>query len=311
MNDIEPLVLNNNISGDNNDIFPDTMGEIHAFDDKLETRYDLITQIYPPKIMHQNSISLEVIPSGSVHLIIFSPMYNVAKKYKDEPSGDKQANYIYLQLMGQIFKECFRVLVDGGKICVNISNFGNKPYTELDSILSMKLIEAGFDPFQNLIWLKGQAGAKSAWGSWLNSSNPYFRSVKENVIIARKGNKSLKKPLPTSQVTMTRDGFLRSTLDVWYIKPVRNSVHPAPFPVGLPHRLINMFTTTDMVVLDVMAGSGQTIEAAKNLGRKAIGVDISKTYAHYMRERFHVQDYIDLVNVYGTKWANWFNSLDA
>ena len=74
-------------------------------------------------------------------------------------------------------------------------------------------------------------------------------------------------------------------------------IHPTQKPIPLLQRLVELFTDVDDVVIDPFAGSGSTLIAAANLGRKAYGFEISKRF--YLDACNAMQKYIqpDLFNV--------------
>jgi DNA modification methylase len=61
--------------------------------------------------------------------------------------------------------------------------------------------------------------------------------------------------------------------------------HPAPFPVELPRRLIELFSFAGDVVLDPFMGSGSTAVAAVSTGRRFVGYEIDAGYVDLARER--------------------------
>ena len=64
-----------------------------------------------------------------------------------------------------------------------------------------------------------------------------------------------------------------------------NRGHSAAFPEALPAWFVRLFTQPGDVVLDPFAGSGSTLAAARDLGRRAVGVDVSAAYCALARER--------------------------
>jgi site-specific DNA-methyltransferase (adenine-specific) len=129
------------------------------------------------KIILGNSEKMEEIPDNSLHLMITSPPYNVTKDY-DENLSLKE----YLNLLKNVFLETHRVLVNGGRACVNIANVGRKPYFPLSDFISQIMLEIGFNMRGEIIWNKGAgAGVSMAWGSWQSASNPVLRDVHEYI----------------------------------------------------------------------------------------------------------------------------------
>ncbi len=79
------------------------------------------------------------------------------------------------------------------------------------------------------------------------------------------------------------DRTMSSLGDVWHIAPESSTEHPAPFPMELASRAIG--ATTAKLVLDPFMGSGTTLRAAKDLGRKAIGIEIEERYCEIAAKR--------------------------
>lgn len=80
------------------------------------------------KIFCKSSEKMDELPDNSVHLMVTSPPYNVSKEY-DENLSLKE----YLNLLNTVWEETYRVLVPGGRACVNVANLGRKPYIPLHS----------------------------------------------------------------------------------------------------------------------------------------------------------------------------------
>jgi DNA methylase len=149
------------------------------------------------------------------------------------------------------------------------------------------------------VWWKGRAaGGSCAWGSFQSPRNPVLRDVTERIVIAGKGRfdravhpeERLEGGLP-SMATISRDEFLEATTDLWDIPPesAHRVGHPAPFPVELPMRLIQLYTYEDDVVLDPFMGSGSTAVAALRTGRHYVGFDTDPEYVRRARERIEVE----------------------
>jgi site-specific DNA-methyltransferase (adenine-specific) len=118
------------------------------------------------------------IPDNYVHLMITSPPYNVSKEYDEDLSLRE-----YLDLLHKVFKETFRVLVHGGRACINVANIGRKPYIPLSDYVSHIMIDLGFDMRGEIIWNKAAgAGVSTAWGSWQSASNPILRDTHEYIL---------------------------------------------------------------------------------------------------------------------------------
>jgi DNA modification methylase len=249
-------------------------------------RDPLPDQLFPPelenKIIQSSAEDMHIIPNNSLHLIITSPPYNVTKEYDEDLSLQE-----YLQLLHKVFSETYRVLVDGGRACVNVANLGRKPYIPLSVFISNIMLEIGFQMRGDIIWNKAAgAGISMAWGSWRSASNPVLRDTHEYILIFSKGSFARKKP-EGKENTITREQFMEWTKSVWTMNPesARKVGHPAPFPVELPYRLIQLYTFSSDVVLDPFLGSGTTAIAALRAGRKYIGYENDPAYAHHAEER--------------------------
>lgn len=237
---------------------------------------------YENTIILGSSENMTEIPDCSVHLMVTSPPYNVTKEYDEDLTLRE-----YLQLLRKVFAETYRVLVHGGRACVNVANLGRKPYIPLSDYVSQMMLEIGFLMRGEIIWYKGAgAGVSMAWGSWQSAANPVLRDTHEYILIFSKGSFSRKKP-DGKKDTITREQFMEWTKSVWIMNPesAKKVGHPAPFPVELPYRLIQLYTYTGDVVLDPFMGSGSTAIAALKSGRKYIGYEIDPTYVKLAEDR--------------------------
>ncbi|MFX0095282.1 MAG: DNA-methyltransferase [Candidatus Hodarchaeota archaeon] len=242
-----------------------------------------------PKILNtihcMDSRSLSNLPDSSIHLAITSPPYNVAKEYDDDLSLSE-----YLNLLQDVFLEVYRVLVTGGRVCINVANIGRKPYIPLHSYIIQIMHKIGFLMRGEIVWNKAaSAGSSTAWGSWLSSSNPALRDVHEYILAFSKG--SYKRPKESKEDTISRDEFLEFTKSIWEFptESAKRIGHPAPFPVELPYRLIQLYSFKGDIILDPFCGSGTTCIAALKAQRRFIGYDIDENYVELARKR--IQDF--------------------
>ncbi len=222
------------------------------------------------------------IPDRSVHLCVTSPPYNASKEYDGNLTIGE-----YRQLLTDVFREVFRVLVPGGRLCINIANLGRKPYIPLHSFVIADMLDLGFLMRGEIIWNKSaSAGGSTAWGSWMSPSNPTLRDVHEYIMIFCKDTFK-RKPPEKRQPTISRDDFLAWTKSVWEFptESAKRVGHPAPFPIELPRRFIDLYTYRGEVVIDPFCGSGTTCVAAKMLNRRFIGYDVNQEYTETARER--------------------------
>ncbi len=241
---------------------------------------------------------MEAIPSKSVALVVTSPPYFAGKEYEEDLGRNGvPADYLdYLRMLGQVFSECVRVLEPGGRIAVNVANLGRRPFRSLASDVTRILQDdLGLLLRGEVVWAKADGASGScAWGSFRSASNPVLRDVTERVIIASKGRfdraltteQRRRAGLPSSS-WISNDEFLEATLDLWRIPPesATRVGHPAPFPVELPLRLIDLYTFQGDLVLDPFLGSGTTAVAAVQRGRRYAGYDTDGAYVELARQR--------------------------
>ncbi len=226
-------------------------------------------------IFCHSSEAMTELPDCSVHLMVTSPPYNVGKEY-DEDLSLKD----YLAFLRRVWKETERVLVPGGRMCINVANLGRKPYIPLHAFIAEQAIDLGFLMRGEIIWNKAASASPStAWGSWKSAGNPTLRDVHEYILVFCKGTFKRQNP-DNRENTIGRDEFLEYNKSVWNFpaEPARKIGHPAPFPVELPRRLIQMYCFKNEIVLDPFMGSGQTAIAAVNSGRHYIGYETEEKY---------------------------------
>lgn len=232
------------------------------------------------------------IPNNCVHLVVTSPPYNASKAYDEDLSLTE-----YLSLLHEVFSECYRILAPGGRMVVNVANLGRKPYIPLASHINLIMHEIGFMHRGEVIWDKSaSAGSSCAWGSFQSASNPCLRDIHEYMLMFSKGDYKLprtKAERSDGRIdTIGRDEFIQQTKSIWSFstESARRVNHPAPFPVELPRRCIEMFTFLGDVVFDPFLGSGTTAVAAKQTGRVYIGCDISDEYCEIAEQRLESTD---------------------
>ena len=236
------------------------------------------------KIFHKSSENMEELENNSVSLTVTSPPYNIGKDSDSDLTDDK-----YWSMMENIFKETYRVTQSGGRLVVNVANLGRKPYIPFSKYFTELLIETGFIMRGEIIWQKSKgANANFAWGSWLSASNPVIRDIHEYCLVFSKD--SLKKSTQ-GESSLEKEEFMESTLSIWNINPekAKKIGHPAPFPVELPKRFINLYSFKDDLVLDPFIGSGTTAVASKLMQRNYVGYEINKDYIEIANKRLRAE----------------------
>jgi site-specific DNA-methyltransferase (adenine-specific) len=233
------------------------------------------------RIFCKSSESMQELPDSSVHLMVTSPPYNVGKEYdKDLTLAEYRA---FLRI---VFSEVYRVLVPGGRVCLNIANLGRSPYLPLHAYLIQDMIDCGYLMRGEIIWDKGGSASRStAWGSWKSPTNPTLRDTHEYILIFSKQGYS--RPLQGRKPTISGEEFLEYTKSVWHFsaEPAKKIGHPAPFPIELPYRCIQLYTASGEVVLDPFLGAGATALAARKTGRTFVGYEIEQKYCDIANRR--------------------------
>ena len=261
-------------------------------------------RVEPPVVVDEiwqgdaREITDDMIADRSVALMVTSPPYFAGKEYEtDLAAGHVPSSYVeYLEMLTDAFAVCLRKLEPGGRMAINVANLGRKPYRSLSAdVISILQDDLGMLMRGEIIWQKARgAGGSCAWGSFRSPQNPVLRDVTERVIVASKGrfDRAVKRGRreiegKPHQATILTDEFLEATLDIWEIpsESAKRIGHPAPFPVALPRRLIELYTYENDLVLDPFMGSGTTAVAAMRTGRHYVGVETDSDYIELARSR--------------------------
>ncbi len=232
-------------------------------------------------IVQADARDLSFIPDETLHLVVTSPPYNTRKEYDKNLSLSE-----YLSLIRDVFSEIYPKLVDGGRVAINIANIGRKPYIPLTDYVSQIMSDIGYFQRGEIIWDKGaSAGSSTAWGSWLSASNPTLRDVHEYILVFSKG--TMKRSKKNRTTTISRNEFMEFTKSVWSFPTTsaKRIGHPAPFPIELPYRLIQLYSFKEDVIFDPFMGSGTTAIAALHTERTFVGVEINQKYIDLAMER--------------------------
>ena len=245
-------------------------------------------------ILHGDSRQVDL-PTGTVAAVVTSPPYNVGLGY--DGVGDVLAWSDYWHLAGQAAWAMYRALMPGGRAWVNTAvalpwavpagteDAGTgKARVMLAHGWYRELAEVGLSVVDQVAWCSPR-GAGTAWGSWQSPAAPNLRGDWESVLVACRG---AWERTPPPGYEGWRDGVggwpgLCST--VWELTPARRDGHPAPFPVELARRCIRLSTWPGELVVDLFAGSGTTLLAARQVGRRAIGIEASEAYCELAARR--------------------------
>jgi site-specific DNA-methyltransferase (adenine-specific) len=243
--------------------------------------------------------TLKLLPDESVHLAVTSPPYNLDKPYSNH--NDIMDYTDYLDWMGRIWKETKRVLVKGGRLCINMGENKRQNITYpiysafIQQCVDLEMLYRG-----TIIWNKHSAAKHCAWGSWNRCSNPHIVPRHEYIIIFSKGQWKLEGN--PNNCDLDSEEFMKYTRSIWAFAPEsRKKIgHPAPFPEELPYRLIKFYSYKGNIVLDMFAGSGTTGLVAKKLERNFILIDNSLEYCELAAKRIEQEFQLSLFDTHSS-----------
>lgn len=256
---------------------------------EINTRHTLI---------NGDSRNLSLMPDKSVHLIITSPPYWQLKDYGDDRQigfNDSYENYI--NNLNMVWSECYRVLHDGCRLCINIGDqFARSVYYGRYKVIPIRTEiirfceSIGMDYMGAVIWQKqttmNTTGGGAVMGSFPHPRNGILKIDYEFILIFKKQGKA---PIPTPEQKqlseMTKEEWNTYFASHWNFGGAKQDGHIAVFPEELPHRLIKMFSFARETVFDPFMGSGTTALAARNLHRNSIGYEINSDYKKYYEEK--------------------------
>lgn len=226
---------------------------------------------------------LESIGENSIDLIVTSCPYNVGIDY--DAWNDNMPWEKYLEWCESWIKECYRVLKDDGRMCINhYLNFNDCNKKDQFPLFDFREIQKkiGFHTSKLVIWTDNNISKLTAWGSWMSASSPYIRLPYEGILISYKNQW---KKINKGKSTISKEDFIEGVSGVWNLRPETHGYTKANFPVSLPERCINLFTYENDCVIDIFMGSGSTAIASLKTNRDFIGCDISKEYCEIANKR--------------------------
>lgn len=247
---------------------------------------------------------------SSAACVLFSPPYNVGIDYADHNDVMPWHDYSTLALDACMNAE--KALVDGGRCWVNVtpvvpgspipagdhSGRSRNPRVSLIGIWTDALESSALGVWDYVAWTTPGRGPGCAWGSWASPAGPNMRGEWETVIASHKGTWQRDTP-DAHKGWKDGDGdWIPLTSNVWRIQPEARGPegHPAPWPTELAARIIRLSSWPSETVIDPFMGSGSTLVAARALGRKAVGIELSERYCEIAAKRLS-QGVLDLGGV--------------
>ncbi len=254
------------------------------------------------KIITGDSRKMIEVQNDSVDLVVTSPPYWHIKDYGvNGQIGFGQSLHEYLKNLYIVWKEGFRILKPGARLCINIGDqflrsiiYGRYKIAPLHSEFITQCEKIGLDYMGSIIWQKkttmNTTGGASVMGSYPYPPNGLVEIDYEFILIFKKpGKKTFSKEMKEKS-KLTKEDWKEYFSGHWNFPGERQIAHEAMFPEELPKRLIKMFTFVGDTVLDPFLGSGTTIKAALNLNRKSIGYEINEDFLPVIKEKIGMKN---------------------
>ncbi|GBC91646.1 hypothetical protein HRbin15_00100 [bacterium HR15] len=245
-----------------------------------------------------DSRSMHETPDGSVALIITSPPYWHIKDYgAPHQIGYGQSLHEYLYDLARVWRECWRVLMPGRRLCINIGDqfaraviYGQYKVIPLHAEIIAQCECIGFDYMGAIIWQKKTtmrpSGGAVVMGSFPYPPNGVLELDYEYILLFRKPGTPAPIPEAARKASaLTREEWKTYFSGHWQFAGERQTLHEAMFPEELPRRLIRMFSCVGETVLDPFLGSGTTIKVALELERNAIGYEVQPNFEPIIRQK--------------------------
>jgi DNA modification methylase len=261
------------------------------------------------KIFQGDSRAMTEVDAASIDLVVPSPPYWHIKDYGIPGQiGYGQSLHDYLKDLYYTWQECFRVLRDGARLCINIGDqfaraavYGRYKVIPLHAEFINQCERIGFDFMGSIIWQKkttmNPSGGATVMGSYPFPPNGIVEIDYEFIHIFKKPGKSKPVSKETKAASrLTKEEWKEYFAGHWYFGGVRQVGHEARFPEELPRRLIKMFTFTGDTVLDPFLGSGTTVKAALELARNAIGYEINPDFLQALPQQIGGRDRLPFYN---------------
>lgn len=260
-----------------------------SVDNLLDNNESMINENIINKVFCGDCIEvMNNLPENFVHLIVTSPPYNVGIAYDNH--NDTMPYSEYLKFLEDTWKACYRILINGGRIAINIPSVtADGSYQPLFSDVIQQMKKLNYIMRGDILWYKQSISKRTAWGSWKSPSNPYVVQPYEFVLVFSKGTKKLEGD--KNKIDITKEEFIDYSNSFWTIKPqTQPKGHPVPFPEELVYRLIKFYTYKDNIILDPFGGSGTVAVVSRKTNRRFIYIDKSEEYCKLAEKLISTED---------------------
>ena len=255
------------------------------------------------KVVIGDSRRMGELDNNSVHLVVTSPPYWQLKDYGAKNQiGFNDSYQSYINNLNEVWKECYRVLHPGCRLCVNIGDqfaraiiYGRYKVIPIRTEIIKYCESVGFDYMGGIIWQKVTT-CKTTGGATVMGSYPYPRGgiIKidyEFILIFKKLGKDVK---PSKEIKeksrLSNEEWNEYFNGHWNFAGEKQNGHIAMFPLELPRRLIKMFSFYEDTILDPFLGSGTTSKAALELGRNSVGYEINKEFLEAIKNKIGIHN---------------------
>ena len=259
------------------------------------------------KIILGDSRSMPEVGDATIDLVVTSPPYWHIKDYGiTGQTGYGQSLHEYLRDLYYVWQECFRVLREGSRLCLNIGDqfarsviYGRYKVIPLHAEFIAQCEKIGFDFLGAIIWQKkttmNTTGGANVMGSYPYPPNGLVEIDYEFIQIFKKPGKGKKVSKEIKEASkLTKAEWKEYFSGHWHFGGARQLAHEAMFPEELPRRLIKMFTFKEDTVLDPFLGSGTTVKVARQLGRNSVGYEINERFLEIIKEKIGIKDRLPL-----------------
>ncbi|MCS7001029.1 MAG: DNA methyltransferase [Candidatus Kapabacteria bacterium] len=253
---------------------------------------------YKATLYIADSRSMQEVADESIALIVTSPPYWHIKNYgSPHQIGYGQTLHEYLYDLSRVWRECWRVLQSGRRLCINVGDqfaraviYGQYKVIPLHAEIIAQCEKIGFDYLGAIIWQKKTtmrpSGGAVVMGSFPYPPNGIVELDYEYILLFRKPGKSPSvADWQRGASALTRDEWKEYFSGHWHIRAERQTFHEAMFPEELPRRLIRMFSFVGETVLDPFVGSGTTLKVALELERNAVGYEIQPEFVPIIQQK--------------------------